>query len=69
MKIEWSNEGVSPDGMLALAIVATLLEELDEKEQKHLLCRAMNHLPKGSGVRRNESRRMLSAMIKQYELT
>jgi hypothetical protein len=37
MKIEWSKAGSSPDGMVALAIVAAMLDEEPAGRQKHLL--------------------------------
>jgi hypothetical protein len=66
MRVEQSKRTSSPDGMVALAIAAALLEELDAPRQKHLLSVAMGYIEEGAGTNRDEARRMLADMVKQY---
>jgi hypothetical protein len=68
MKIEWSKTVSSPDGLVALAIGAALLQEFQAQYQRKLLTRAAEHLGKLDPVAMNpkEARRMIEEMIKQY---
>jgi hypothetical protein len=65
MELELSRTGFSADGLATLALLTAMIETLPIGEQRTVLTRAAALVPGGSGPRRNEARRMISAMLAQ----
>jgi hypothetical protein len=65
MELELSRAHFSADGLATLALLTAMIETLPIGEQRTVLTRAAALVPGGSGPRRNEARRMISAMLAQ----
>ena len=66
MKLVESRGGISsPDGLAALALMASLIDSLPVNEQRKVISGAIALLPTSPGANRDEARRIVSAMLAQ----
>jgi hypothetical protein len=61
----YSRQGSSPDGMVALALVAASLSTLPTEEQGRLLLQAKLRLPADRAIHAIEARRMIDEMLRE----